>query len=519
MDPVYSIGIHSLWDELRQMPVGGVWWINVDRRDDAISLANQTLSAQHKDAQVAAIVMGEDPQKIMRLEGSDGPESVRLFSMPDSENSLHFMRRDLLCSIDPDRHLVILLCPQQAWKNISAENLRLWLAKSRNWAKYHNCTLLIINHGNNNDRQHSLLMNEFRSLFGLASLRYENDTHLFDVAFWCNEKGVSARQQLILEYKEKGWQLAPREETSIQPRSDEKTILSHIVVLEGAPALSEHWSLFDTNEALFNAARTAQAATLVFSVTQNNQIEPLARTLHTLRRQRGTALKIVVRENQACLRATDERLLLGCGANMVIPWNAPLSRCLTLLESVQGQQFTRHVPEDISTLLTMTQPLKLRGFQKWDSFCDAVSNMLNNPLLTDNNKGVMVALRPVPGIRIEQALTLCRPNRVGDIMTIGDNRLVLFLSFCRVNDLDTALNHIFPLPTGDIFSNRMVWFEDNQIAAELVQMRSVEPEKWAKPLAVNASDTPVLNAQHDGHSWRRIPTPHRLLSDATEQTS
>ncbi|MQP51132.1 BcsE family c-di-GMP-binding protein, partial [Escherichia coli] len=149
----------------------------------------------------------------------------------------------------------------------------------------------------------------------------------------------------------------------------------------------------------------------------------------------------------------------------------------------------------------------------------AVGNMLNNPLLTDNGRGVMVALRPVPGIRIEQALTLCRPNRVGDIMTIGDNRLVLFLSFCRVNDLDTALNHIFPLPTGDIFSNRMVWFEDNQIAAELVQMRSVAPEHWAKPLAVAASDTPVLNAEHDGRSWRRIPTPHRLFSDATEQTS
>ncbi|XPE63219.1 BcsE family c-di-GMP-binding protein [Shigella flexneri] len=26
-------------------------------------------------------------------------------------------------------------------------------------------------------------------------------------------------------------------------------------------------------------------------------------------------------------------------------------------------------------------------------------------------------------------------------MTIGGNRLVLFLSFCRINDLDRALNH------------------------------------------------------------------------------
>lgn len=50
-------------------------------------------------------------------------------------------------------------------------------------------------------------------------------------------------------------------------------------------------------------------------------------------------MKILVRENTASLRATDERLLLACGANMVIPWNAPLSRCLTMIESVQGQKF------------------------------------------------------------------------------------------------------------------------------------------------------------------------------------
>nr|VUD32177.1 cellulose biosynthesis protein BcsE [Raoultella sp. NCTC 9187] len=72
-----------------------------------------------------------------------------------------------------------------------------------------------------------------------------------------------------------GWRLAQEEETIVQPRSDEKTVLSNLRVLEGAPALSEYWTLFDTNDAVFNAARTAQAATLLFSVTQNVQIEQL----------------------------------------------------------------------------------------------------------------------------------------------------------------------------------------------------------------------------------------------------
>ena len=110
-------------------------------------------------------------------------------------------------------------------------------------------------------------------------------------------------------------------------------------------------------------------------------------------------------------------------------------------------------------------------------------------------------------------------NRTGDIMTIGGNRLVLFLSFCRINDLDTALNHILPLPTGDIFSNRMVWFEDDQISAELVQMRLLAPEQWGMPLPLTQSSKPVINAEHDGRHWRRIPEPMRLLDDAVERSS
>lgn len=467
MDPVFSIGISSLWDELRHMPAGGVWWFNVDRHEDAISLANQTIASQAETAHVAVISMDSDPAKIFQLDDSQGPGKITLFSMLNHEKGLYYLARDLQCSIDPHNYLFILVCANNAWQNIPAERLRSWLDKMNKWSRLNHCSLLVINSGNNNDKQFSLLLEEYRSLFGLASLRFQGGQHLLDIAFWCNEKGVSARQQLSVQQQNGCWTLVQHQEAEIQPRSDEKRILSNVAVLEGAPPLSEHWQLFNNNEVLFNEARTAQAATVVFSLQQN----------------------------------------------------APLSRCLTMIESVQGQKFSRYVPEDITTLLSMTQPLKLRGFQKWDVFCNAVNNMMNNPLLPAHGKGVLVALRPVPGIRVEQALTLCRPNRTGDIMTIGGNRLVLFLSFCRINDLDTALNHIFPLPTGDIFSNRMVWFEDDQISAELVQMRLLAPEQWGMPLPLAQSSKPVINAEHDGRHWRRIPEPMRLLDDAVERSS
>ena len=83
MDIVYTLGISSLWDEVCHMPVGGVWWLNVDRYADAVSLMNQTLESQAQDSKVAAIVMGKNPKEVMSLKKDRGPNKIALFTMPD----------------------------------------------------------------------------------------------------------------------------------------------------------------------------------------------------------------------------------------------------------------------------------------------------------------------------------------------------------------------------------------------------------------------------------------------------
>ena len=40
-----------------------VWWLNVDRYADAVSLMNQTLESRAQDSKVAAIVMGKTLKK------------------------------------------------------------------------------------------------------------------------------------------------------------------------------------------------------------------------------------------------------------------------------------------------------------------------------------------------------------------------------------------------------------------------------------------------------------------------
>ncbi len=499
------------------MPPCGVWWINIDKRQDAISLLNQTIASQVDNANVAIITMGEDPHRIIKLDADRGPQKISLFSMPKNENSLYFLSRDLLCSVNPNDYLFILLTNDSVWEKTSTANLVSWLNKIKQWVTDYHCTLLILNAGNNIDARQASLFNQHQSLSGLAGLRDTGDGHRFDITFWRNEQGVSAGQQLAVSHTDGRWLMSAQETVAVQPRSDENQVLCTAAALEGTPLLSQYWSVFDSNEALFHAAREAQAATLLFSAEQISQIEPLARHIHALRRQRGSALKIVVREMSACLRTPDERLLLGCGANLVIPWNAPLSRALTLIESVQKQIFQRHVPDDPRPLLDMSRPLKLRGFQKWQTFCDAVTGVMDHPLMTPDARGVLVALRPAPGLRPEQALTLCRPGRIGDIVTLNNRALVLFLTFCRINDLEIALGHIFPLPISDLFTHRKVWHEDRQIRAELLDMQTREAEFWTPGQPPEVVKSKALNVVHDGRGWRRTPTPHRLLSAGKEK--
>ncbi|MGM3214081.1 BcsE family c-di-GMP-binding protein, partial [Klebsiella pneumoniae] len=78
------------------------------------------------------------------------------------------------------------------------------------------------------------------------------------------------------------------------------------------------------------AALQAREATVVLAITENAQVDALARLLHRLRRERGNALKLVVRELQPCLRYADERLLMQCGGSLVVPADTPLPRLLTL---------------------------------------------------------------------------------------------------------------------------------------------------------------------------------------------
>ncbi|WP_411900339.1 BcsE family c-di-GMP-binding protein, partial [Salmonella enterica] len=92
----------------------------------------------------------------------------------------------------------------------------------------------------------------------------------------------------------------------------------------------------------------------------------------------------------------------------------------------------------------------------------------------------------------------------------------VFFSFCRFHVLYTAFTLIFPFPTGDFFSYRLVWFDAKPLSAELGQLRLLSPELWGTPLPLATRADPVINAEHDGGNCRLLRDPLRLLDDPVE---
>ncbi|MGD8107287.1 cellulose biosynthesis protein BcsE [Pantoea sp. FN0302] len=472
----FTLGIEQVQNELIEMQPPGCYWLTVNRPDDARLLARQVIGAQQALTLISA---GEKPQSLLEPALPNGPERIPFYSLPEKRRALLDLPEDLARTLSAKPRLILFFTNFSFIEKLSPVELIAWIKKINRTLAARDCCLLIITSGSGVNSLRQTLLSTFRQLNGLAHLEYQQDSWNYRVSWWCHDQRLMADRALRLTARDAGF-AAMRENDQNTPLTlnDEAICIAERQVLEGAPPLSSHWQLFDSNDMVASRAQQADSATVIFSLNHNEEIRILSQHIHTLRRMRGAGLKIMVREMQTSLRYSDERLLLACGVNAIVPFGAPMSRFLTTLESLQGQRYNRHVPANLDALLQSLQPLQQRGFLSLDTFCQSVTQLVSNTLLPENGKGLLVALRPVPELRPEQALTLCKPRRYGDLVTVRGDRLYLFLSSCRYNDLDTALKFIFRLPHDELFSNRLVWFEDLQILSEVRQMKTLVPEAW-----------------------------------------
>lgn len=510
-----SLAIQGLQDPQIALRAGGLYWVTVDQLADAKLLARQYLESIPERVPATLIVCAGLVQNfISDLAPDRGPGTLKLFEIAQKvvRPALTTLPRDLnRAGIAPESQ-ILLVMPANSWADSTTVNqLQRWCERLRLWLQTRNATLLVIAHGEAAPL-HAQWLQLNETLSGLGRLYRHNGDIRYQLHFWHNDMGVSAGHEFKLSIQNNALTLIPETAIDTQPRvaDDQHVYLAERAVLEGTPSLSRHWYLFENRQALFEEARSARAATIIVGIDNSHLLLELAQHLHDLREHCGPALKIVVREMEPAVRYRDERLLLACGANLIVPDGTLLSRFLSMIESVQGQRWQHAQSSDFATLLERQRPPQIRGLVSPREFFETIEQIYNESSGEVTHQ--LVKFQPVPGLDDELFLNQMCLRRYGDIACLLNGDLYLFLFACRADGLDPALSNICRLPWRDLFLQRQVLSgladlpeNDFMNAAPVAAHLHIPVESFVTTAADDSNRTPL--------------TPQRITLPITEPLS
>lgn len=523
----FSLGMKQFWNGLAEMQIRGLYWVNADSQDAAYQLCGQVVEAQQENVSIRVLFaphnllctddenrLAPDDVLLTRLESH--PKKLAYYQLAKGKKALLSLPADINRLRHVSSSLMIVMLPVSSWLALNDRQLTQWVQKMSATSDNNDSTCLIICYGTGINALKTQLPLYHRQLCGLAELKTDVEPNQWGVSWWHDNVISEANTLYPLTTRKHGWEIQKNTPSSVaeQTGDDQWMLLAEHSVLEGAPPLSERWFLFDDNVALAERASHARAATVIFALSGNDEVDVLARQIHRLRMQRGNSLKIVVREMNSSLRYVDQRLLQACGANLVVPHAARLSSFLTLLDDLQNLSFTRHVPEDIEVLLDSRLPTHHKGYLPLPVFCRVMNDIWAHAALATESRGILISLRPASGISPQQAMSLCSLRRDGDILTVTEQHLYLFLSNCQISDVESVLDFLFNLPVKDVFANQTFWSQELDIQtvirrlaakppmaqpvdhAEAFVAHKPEPQKRAPvhqpvPVTLAVSDSPV----------------------------
>ncbi|MBO4121086.1 cellulose biosynthesis protein BcsE [Cupriavidus gilardii] len=364
------------------------------------------------------------------------------------------------------RHSVMMVEGAEAcfsWHDgarLSREGARLaaWCARER-------LSLLLVLAPPMDDAQPPADLGSLHARFaGAAHLAQVQGQFTWEVAFWRDREAVLASRSLPLRFAPDEHRLmvsgagidgegGDAASTGLLAPDEHRVIVCRDAVAHER-WVPESWQLVDSNEAAVASASGAVAATVLLHYHGNRAFEALAEQVHRLRRTRGSALKIVVREDQEAMRQHYELLLLNLGANLVIARRTPFARVQAMLEGVQGQVFSRPLPADYRTALSAVLTGSAIGYVPPAEFIDTVRGAVEQGR-TIRLPHVLLRLTLLPEVAHIDALRACRMNRTGDICSADADSVYVFFFACRLDDADAVCRRVFQRPLEALFSGEL----------------------------------------------------------------
>lgn len=454
-----SLAVHGAPQGAIALAAGRLYWFACQDAE-AADLIGRGALAEASVPSAVLVGLARNPETMLAgLADGEGPDRLRCWQTGarDAAAALRRLPRDLERVMRGSRRLCLVQCPATLLDELSDAALAALADALSRWCASSGHRLLMIGYGDVANLVPRLLSLNAASA-GVAQLFPRLGALQYQVHYWASATGVLAQRGYRVERHGRALRVLGPEPAATATvvegaewaaGGDAAVHLVQAAVLEGAPAFSRAWHVYEDAATLMIAALDAHAASVVFAIGENRDVVGLARLLYRLRRDRGNALKLVVREMNPCLRYADERLLLSCGATLIAPAGAPLARFLTLLETVQGDVWKGALVDDPERLIRAHQAPDASGLVTVGEFQAVVLDTLGQAAGTVES--LAMALQPVAGLRIDYVLRQLSMRRRGDIACVHDGQVCLFLFGCRRDGVEAALASVFHLAWREMF--------------------------------------------------------------------
>ncbi len=316
------------------------------------------------------------------------------------------------------------------------------------------------------------LLSQNRYMLGLATMTSLGDSRYgYFVDFWANKHGVVSQQEYLLSATaDKTLQATPyaaqQSHVIVEGKADSDRIYISQRALPEKSNVPKGMHIAENNQKLIEGLDNPRASTLIFSCDNQSEVQQIALHCYRLRGSCGNQLKLIVRETQQCLRYADEKFLLRSGVNLISHAQVPHMRFMTQVEAVQGQVFTRPVPESLEALLKYDLKFGSKGYLQNHDFNQCCIDVMANSTHSKVNFA-LIKLKLLPGMTAEECLRLCHIRRDGDVVTACSQALYVLFSAIRHSDIDIALNNIFEFPVRDLFHSTYTFDTQLDIETEL----------------------------------------------------
>ena len=286
--------------------------------------------------------------------------------------------------------------------------------------------------------------------------------------------------------------------------ADRARVIATVGVVRGEKRVPAHWELVDSAEALIVRAVNATSASCILETDTPQRFRDLARSVHTLRRERGPSLKIVVYEIGARLRRAQEQLLLAMGANAVVIGSG-LDRLQAVIGALHGQRFARSLPADFDAAFNGSLPQARGGYLPADRFSDEALDACRRAAALQL-ESVLIRLRPRADVDPLTALAAFQLHRQGDYCTWADSHVWLYLFGCWEGDAESVLTRLCQRPVGELFE-AIQWHPTNEAALRAV----LDVQQWSR--------SHIVEDHGEALAQRALERPMQQLASPVEAAS